>query len=406
MTARVVRTGTISLLAVLVVLVLAGRAVAGWDASGAGSAFSRASAMAAGEAPMASVTGRNVTLSWPASGGTVPAGGYLVSRYDAANQTRSPGSACSGTVSGLTCTETGVAPGQWSYSVTPARSNWRGGESAKSALVTVGAPSLSLSPGTVNLLPTTLTGQVANFLEAQTVTFRLDNPATGQPLSGGVAPTPIPASGDASVSVTLPSGTPDGSHTIYAIGSQGDVAATAVNVEAACVSPGPRTVPASGDSYVDSLLTAQNFGTAASLEVGPSYLLTLPQQRALVGFELPSIPLRCTLKTAELRLFATKPGSGRTIEALRASGAWTETGVTWANQPATTGSAAISPSLSSAGWQQWNVLSQVEAMYAGANNGFLIKDSAASGVLPPRQTYQSREGTPDSQDPQLVLSFE
>jgi hypothetical protein len=80
--------------------------------------------------------------------------------------------------------------------------------------------------------------------------------------------------------------------------------------------------------------------------------------------------------------------------------------VTWANQPATTGTAATSASPSSAGWQQWNVLSEVEGMYSGANNGFLIKDTVASGVLPPHQTYQSREATPDSQDPQLVLSFE
>jgi hypothetical protein len=353
------------------------------------------------------VSGRDVLVSWPASEGAVPIDGYLVSRYDeSGGQVHSPVSACSGTVSGLGCSETGVPPGEWSYSVTPVRGNWRGGESARSPLVTVAAASLTLGPGTVNVLPATLTGEIGNFLAGQSVSFRLDDPTTGQPLSGNIAPIQVPGPGAASVGVTLPPGTPDGSHTVYAIGSQGDTATAAVVVEAACVSPGPQTVTTGGDSYVDSLLTSQNFGAATTLEVGPAQLLAVSQQLAFVDFELPPIPLRCTLKSAELRLFASKPGSGRTIEALRASGAWTDTGVTWSNRPPTTGSAATSASLASAGWQQWNVLSQVEGMYAGGNDGFLVKDSAASGVVSPHQTYQSRDGAPDSQDPQLVLSFE
>jgi hypothetical protein len=400
------RLPTVLLLASLAVLGLPASAAANWQPPGTGSAFSRAGAMAGGNTPTASASGRNVTVSWSASGGAVPVDGYRLSRYDSGNQAHSPGSACSGTVSGLVCKEIGVAPGQWTYTVTPVRSNWRGGESSKSAPVTVAAPSLALSPGVVNALPATLTGQIAGFVEGQTVSFRLDDPASGQVLFGSILPTPVQASGAASVTVTVPAGTPDGSHTIYAIGSQGDVAGTAVKVEAACSAPGPQTIPASRDSYVDSLLIGQNFGTAGTLEVGPSYLVVLSQQRALVGFELPAVPARCTLKTAQLRLYAAKPGSGRTIEALRLSGAWTETGVTWSNQPATIGSAATSASLSTAGWQQWNVLSQVEGMYSGANNGFLVKDSVANGVLPPHQAYQSHEATPDGQDPQLVLGFE
>jgi hypothetical protein len=91
--------------------------------------------------------------------------------------------------------------------------------------------------------------------------------------------------------------------------------------------------------------------------------------------------------------------------ALPIAAAWTETGVTWANQPATSGTGASSASLASAGWQTWTVLTQVKAMYSGPSNGFLVKDSGG-GVLPPHQTYQSREGTPAGQGPQLVLNFE
>ena len=42
----------------------------------------------------------------------------------------------------------------------------------------------------------------------------------------------------------------------------------------------------------------------------------------------------------------------------------------------------------------------------GGDYGFLVKDSKALlEILPPHQIYQAREGTPDSHDPQLVLTF-
>jgi hypothetical protein len=172
-----------------------------------------------------------------------------------------------------------------------------------------------------------------------------------------------------------------------------------------CVSPGTQVIAASQDSYVDSLSASSNFGTATDLSVRPAQVLVLSQRRALVQFSLPAVPSHCTLTAAALRLYATGPGSGRTIEAWRLNGSWTETGVTWNNQPATTGTASSSASLSGAGFQSWNVLSQVQAMYSGTNNGFLVKDSADSAVLSVTQTYQSRNGTPDSQDPELRLTF-
>jgi hypothetical protein len=386
-------------------LALAAPAGAAWRPAVDGSAYARGSALAGGNAPAASATGRNVELSWEAIGGPVPATGYVVHRYDAGGAAHPVGAGCSGVLSGLGCTEDGVAAGQWHYTVAPARAGWRGGESPRSAAVAVAAPSLTLAPTTVNALPATLTGRTAGYLAGQTVTFRLGDPVNGQVVAGSITPSPVPPGGAADVSITLPAGTPDGTYTIYAVGSQGDVASVPVTVAAACSAPGAQTVPASKDSYVDSLAAGSNFGTAATLALGPSYLLVLANQRALVQFDFPAVPARCTVTGATLRLYATAPAAGRTIQALRLSAAWTETGVNWSNQPGSTGTAASSASLSAAGWQAWSVLDQVQAMYAGTNHGFLLRDSIASGVLPPHQTYQSRNGLPDAQDPQLVLTF-
>ncbi len=218
------------LLGIAFAAALPATALAGWGVGGSGGGYSKAAAMAAGSSPTACASLRSVTVSWSASGGSVPVSGYAIKRYDANGNAQTVGSGCSGTITGLSCTEQAVPGGQWRYTVTPLNNNWRGSESAQSAAVTVAAPSLSLTPTSVSSLPAALSGQIQNFVSGQTVTFRLDNATTGTVLSGSISPSPVPASGTSSVSVTLPAGTANGAHTIYAIGSAGDIASAAVTV--------------------------------------------------------------------------------------------------------------------------------------------------------------------------------
>ena len=221
--------------AALVLLTALGAPVASraaWQAPGTGGQFARAISLPTGSTPTASVSNRSVALSWSAS--SLPGGGavsgYVVRRYSTGGTLQSIGSGCSGTITTTSCTETGVPAGSWLYTVTPAQGNWRGGESGQSSAATVAAPGLTLSPSSVSALPATLTGSISNFISGQTVTFRLDDPTSGTVLSGSISPTPVPSNGSASVSVTLPAGTANGSHTVYAIGSSGDTASAGVSV--------------------------------------------------------------------------------------------------------------------------------------------------------------------------------
>jgi hypothetical protein len=227
-------------LACMVVAALAaqtGTAAAAWAPSGNGSGAAQAKQMPSGNQPTASVSNRDVAVSWAASsfsgGGNVS--GYTVKRYDTNGNSQSIGSACSGTLSGLTCTENRVPAGTWKYSVTPKQgNNWTGTESSQSASVTVQSPSFSFtSSTTLTGLPATLNGNISNYIQGQTVTFRLDDPNTGTVLSGSISPSPVPASGNATTTTTIPSGTSNGSHTVYAVGSQGDVASAAITVNVA-----------------------------------------------------------------------------------------------------------------------------------------------------------------------------
>jgi hypothetical protein len=103
---------------------------------------------------------------------------------------------------------------------------------------------------------------------------------------------------------------------------------------------------------------------------------------------------------SQLRLYAGSYKTGRTLQALALTGAWTESGVTWSNQPATSGTAAIVPSGS--GWLAWNLTTQLAATYA-SSTGFLVRDQTEDGAGL-EQGFHSREKAPDN-PPQLVLTF-
>jgi hypothetical protein len=170
-------------------------ALAAWSPGAGGAGAARAHTMPAGGQPTASVSNRSVTVSWDESsfGGGQGVSGYEVRRYSTGGVVQAIGAGCSGTITGLSCVETDVPPGAWRYSVTPRQGAWSGAESAQSTAVVVAAPALSLSTTTPTSLPSTLTGSITGFRPGQSVSFRLDDPATGAPLAGSINPSPVPA---------------------------------------------------------------------------------------------------------------------------------------------------------------------------------------------------------------------
>jgi hypothetical protein len=51
--------------------------------------------------------------------------------------------------------------------------------------------------------------------------------------------------------------------------------------------------------------------------------------RALVRFALPQVPAGCQVTGPTLRLHSSSYKEGRTLQALRLGGSWTERGVKW-----------------------------------------------------------------------------
>ena len=81
---------------------------------------------------------------------------------------------------------------------------------------------------------------------------------------------------------------------------------------------------------------------------------------------------------------------------------WTENVITWANQPQTAGNPAAAASGTGKGYREWAVGSQVQAMYSGANYGFLIRDEIEDGSGFEQQFYSRSIST---SRPQLVIRF-
>jgi hypothetical protein len=215
-------------------------ALAAWNKSGNGQGEAKATSMPSGNAPSASVSNRTVTVTWTAvtMPGGIPVDGYKVFRYNAGGTAVPVTGSCTGTVAGLTCTETAMAPGVWRYAVAPVYKLWQGAQGPMSLSDTVLAPGLNLTGSTnITSFPATLNGTVNNYIPGQTLTMRLDNPTTGQVLVATVTPNTIPANGTASVQVTVPNTVADGTHTLYAAGSAGDQAGRAFTVNAPVLTP-------------------------------------------------------------------------------------------------------------------------------------------------------------------------
>lgn len=233
-----------------------------------------------------------------------------------------------------------------------------------------------------------------------TVAFTVNEPGSTVTCSLNTAPFAACTS-----PVTL-TGLPVGTHTlrVAATDPAGNPDPTPLAVTWTVQAPAPAcpttpvTLAADIDSWVQESSNTDN-GGATTLRVDAR---SNPTMRALVRFALPTLPAGCAVEGATLRLNASSATTGRTLQALRVNGAWTESGVRWSNQPSTTGAAATTSSGS--GWRAWTVTSQVAAMYTGANHGFLIRDAGEDQGSNRQQQFVSSEGAAANR-PQLVLTF-
>jgi hypothetical protein len=160
---------------------------------------------------------------------------------------------------------------------------------------------------------------------------------------------------------------------------------------------GTFTFAPTDDAYVNSSAATTNYGTASRLTVDNS-----PQTNTLLKFSVAGLPTGCRVTAARLRLTVgsttdDKSPYGGDLYGV-ADTAWTQSTVTWSNQPAaaagTTSGVATAVALDTA--YDWNATSLV------TGNGVVsmaLKSTSSDGAR-----YYSTEGGTATQDPTLIVS--
>ena len=171
------------------------------------------------------------------------------------------------------------------------------------------------------------------------------------------------------------------------------------------------TLAAVADAYVAKELAGSNFGTATTLLVNSAAIVG---RRSFVRFDLTAcptpIPTGAIVTVAKLRLVTAAIALGtRTYQASRVTAGWTETGVTWTNQPAVAGTASASTSIAagtaSGTTLEWSVIGDVQSFITGTNSelGWRVADSAEGAVVGTLLTLNAREASANR--PQLVVTY-
>jgi hypothetical protein len=137
----------------------------------------------------------------------------------------------------------------------------------------------------------------------------------------------------------------------------------------------------------------------------------------------PTIPSSSTIRLATLRIYVSAlPAACRTIDIFRSTATWTETGITWTNQPF--GTTLNNPASGSrtgsfnvgtpAGCQNLaagyvvgaTVTTDVAAFAGGTSNfGWMLRDDVEASATTRTTTFSAKNLGTLAQAPQLVITY-
>lgn len=182
-------------------------------------------------------------------------------------------------------------------------------------------------------------------------------------------------------------------------------APTSPNAPSACMAQETSyraTFGASKDSYVSEVAPDTNYGTSVSLSVGRVTIPSAGRHDALVAFNISSLPADAIILTATLELYQTS-GSGFDIKAQALTGAWSETVVTWNNQPTFTTQDEVVEGSAVNGWRQWDLTPIAQAWHAGTLSNQGVRLIFDFGTISTR-SFASSEAASDP--PRLVIEYQ
>lgn len=194
------------------------------------------------------------------------------------------------------------------------------------------------------------------------------------------------------------------------VGSTAWAAGTSVTSQKLTVdAPTVCSLTPDADTYIAEASSGTNFGTETGFSVTS---LLLGNQHGLVRFDLSTcaIPADATVLSADLTLhLSTAPSLARMHAGHRVTEAWSETSVTWDDQPsaATTATATISTGTTDGVTRTLDVTSDVADFVAGTavNEGWSLEDTLEGDAVGMTGTYSSREHATTGEHPVLAVTY-
>ena len=187
----------------------------------------------------------------------------------------------------------------------------------------------------------------------------------------------------------------------------------------------PTSTTAVVDTNVRQASPTSNFGTVTPLTVSSGASIN---QRIYLKFNLtvcsPAIPTTAIVRLATLRLYMSAvPAACRTMDLYPTTVAWTETVVTWNNQPfgttinnpasgSRTGTFAVGTPVGCANQAAGYVVggtvtTDVASWVSGAttNLGWMIRDDVEGSATTRTSSFAAKELGTVAQEPQLVITY-
>jgi hypothetical protein len=152
------------------------------------------------------------------------------------------------------------------------------------------------------------------------------------------------------------------------------------------------TADATADTYTRASADTSNFGTRARWSVDGQ---TSGLRYGFLRFEV-SVPTGETVTSATLRAYSESASSATGVDVHTTSGGWTETGLTWDNQPAPGSWLSNAGGFPRAAWVEWDVTAGVPADGGEVNLELTTSEQQWLG-------FDSRESS-SGRAPQLVVT--
>ena len=187
----------------------------------------------------------------------------------------------------------------------------------------------------------------------------------------------------------------------------------------------PSSTTAVADASVRQATATSNFGTVTTNDIASA---AAANRRLYVRFDLtvcsPAIPSGATVRLATLRIYASAISAAcRTIDVFRVTSTWTETAITWNNQPFgtainnpasgsavdtfTVGTPAGCQNLAAGYMAGANPTTDVAAFVAGTatNFGWMLRDDVEGSVTARTETTSAKDLGTLAQAPQLIITY-